>query len=208
MSGTMACNCLGRNETWEHSGGMNNCIGGQVLCIQLYRTPIIQIIAIDMEVMIQDDVFLKKIFKRKWRRGIAYHGCVMDYLSRPQKVAFTLRRLMEVPFYQGRIIIQYWEDEKKMIRIFARHGVKNYEIVRPYKHGVTPGYININISSDSFNAKFLQELFTRHYGKDFSTDNAIDIVLFVVIDTGGNEIIAFHFYDDRGFYEYFVRKRM
>ena len=161
-----------------------------------------------MELTIQDDVLLKKIFKRKWRRGIAYHGCIMDYLSRPQKVAFTLKRLMEVPLYKGRIIIQYWEEEKKMIRIFARHGVKNYEIVRPYKHGVTPGYININISSDSFNAKFLQELTARHYGMDFSTDNSINIVLFVVIDTGGSEIIAFHFYDDRGFYEYFVRKRM
>ena len=159
----------------------------------------------EMELTIQDDVFLKKIFKRKLRRGIAYHGCIMDYLSRPQKVAFTLKRLMEVPLYKGRIIVQYWEEEKKMIRIFARHGIKDYEIVRPYKHGVTPGYININISGDSFNTKFLQELYARHYGKDFSTDNAIDIVLFVVIDTGENEIIAFHFYDDRGFYEYFVR---
>lgn len=159
-----------------------------------------------MELTIQDDVFLKKIFKRKIRRGIAYHGCIMDYLSRPQKVAFTLKRLTEVPLYKSRIIIQYWEEEKKLTRICARHGVKDYEIVRPYKQGVTPGYININISGDSFNVKFLQELVARHYGKDFSTDNAIDIVLFVVIDTGENEIIAFHFYDDRGFYEYFVRK--
>lgn len=161
-----------------------------------------------MEITIQDDIFLKKIFNRKWRRGIAYHGCIMDYLSRPQKVAFTLKRLMEVPLSQGRIIIQYWEDEKKILQLFARHSVKDYEIIRSYKHGVTPGYININISGGSLNAKFLHELFIRHYGKDFSADNAIDIVPFVAIDTGEDEIIAFHFYDDRGFYEYFVRKQI
>ena len=161
-----------------------------------------------MEVMIQDDVFLEKIFKRKWRRGIAYNCCVMDYLSRPQKVLFTVKRIMEVPLSKGRIVIHYWEEDKKMLRIFARHGIIDYEIVRPYKNGVTPGYINISISGDSLNAKFLQELFTRHYGKDFSTDNSIDIVPYMVIDTGGDEIVAFHFYDDRGFYEYFVRKSL
>ena len=161
-----------------------------------------------MEITIQDDVFLKKVFKRKRRRGIAYHGCIMDYLSRPQKVAFTMKRLMDVPFSKGRMIIQYWEDEKIMTRMLKRHGVKDYEIVRAYKQGATPGYLNINISGDTLDAKFLKELLTRHYGNDFSADNAIDIVPFVVIDTGGDEIIAFHLYDDRGFYEYFIRKNI
>lgn len=132
----------------------------------------------------------------------------MDYLSRPQKVAFTMKRLMDVPFSKGRMIIQYWEDEKIMTRMLKRHGVKDYEIVRAYKQGATPGYLNINISGDTLDAKFLKELLTRHYGNDFSADNAIDIVPFVVIDTGGDEIIAFHLYDDRGFYEYFIRKNI
>ena len=161
-----------------------------------------------MEITIQDDVFLKKIFKRKWKRGIAYHGCIMDYLSRPQKVAFTLKRLLEVPFFKGRIIIQYWEEEKLMKRMFARHGIQDYEIVRAYKHGVIPGYININISGESLDEKFMKELLTRHYGNDFSTDNSIDIVPFVIIDTGKDELVAFHLYDDRGFYEYFIRKSL
>lgn len=159
-----------------------------------------------MEISIKDDIFLKKVFKRKWRRGVAYHGCIMDYLSRPQKVSFTLKRLMEVPLSQARIIIQYWEENEKMKRIFVRHGIKDYEIVRSYKHGVTSGYVNINISDGSLNARFLRELLTRHYGKDFSTNNAIDIIPYIIIDTGGDEIIAFHLYDDRGFYEYFVCK--
>ena len=79
-----------------------------------------------MEVTIQDDVFLKKIFKRKWRRGVAYHGCIMDYLSRPQKVSFTLKRLMEVPLSQARIIIQYWEENEKMNAL-----VSSIELTQP-----------------------------------------------------------------------------
>jgi hypothetical protein len=40
----------------------------------------------------------------------------------------------------------------------------------------------------------------------FLRNNAIDIIPYIIIDTGGDEIIAFHLYDDRGYYEYFVRK--
>ena len=159
-----------------------------------------------MDLLINNNLFLKKIFKRKLRRSIAYHCCIMDYLSRAQKVEYTIKRLSEIPISHARIIIHYWEDEKKMIRILKRHKVTEYSIVREYKKGTTPGFLNINVVERTINIDFFKELLNRHYGCDFSTQNAIDIVPYVVIDTGRDELIAFHFYDDRGYYEYHIPK--
>ena len=159
-----------------------------------------------MEALIRDDIFLKKVFKRQLRRGIAYHCCVMDYLSRPQKVENTIKRINEISISHARIIIQYWEDDNKIVRILNRHKIENYRIIREYKNGQTPGYINID--NNAINSKFLKELLNRHYGNDFSAKNAIDIVAYVVIDTGRDEIVAFHLYDDRGYYEYFIPKTL
>ena len=68
---------------------------------------------IDMDSLINNNLFLKKIFKRQLKRGIAYHCCIMEYLSRSQKVEYTIRRLSEIPISHARIIIHFWEDEKK-----------------------------------------------------------------------------------------------
>ena len=43
-----------------------------------------------MDRIIKDDVFLKKVFKRQIKQGIAYHSCVMDYLTISQKVKYTI----------------------------------------------------------------------------------------------------------------------
>lgn len=66
-----------------------------------------------MEALIKDDIFLKKVFKRQLKRGIAYYCCIMEYLSRPQKVKYIIRRLSDIPILRARIIIQYWEEDKK-----------------------------------------------------------------------------------------------
>lgn len=162
---------------------------------------------INMDRIIKDDVFLKKVFKRQIKQGIAYHSCVMDYLTISQKVKYTIRRLSEIPILSARIIIQYWEDDKTMMRMLSRHKINDYCVVRGYKNGQTPGYLNIDIDKKVFNPKFVKELLNRHYGNDFSKQNAIDIIPYVVIDTGGDEIIAFHLYDDRGYYEYYIPKK-
>ncbi len=161
-----------------------------------------------MEAYITDDTFLKKVFKRQLKRGIAYHCCVMDNLSRPQKVEYVIKRLSEIPILRARILIQYWEEDNKMTRILNRHKINNFGIVRSYKNGQTPGYLNINIVEPKINTLFIKELINRHYGNDFSIKKAIDIIPYVVIDTGGDEIIAFHLYDDRGYYEYFIPKKI
>lgn len=161
-----------------------------------------------MDRLIGDDIFLKKVFKRQIKRGIAYHGCIMDFLSRPQKVGYTIKRINEIPISNARIIIQYWEDNNRILKILHRHKIDEYRVVREYKNGQKPGYLNINIDNDVINTKFLKELLIKHYGNDFSVKNAIDIVAYIVIDTGGDEIIAFHLYDDRGYYEYFIPKTL
>lgn len=163
---------------------------------------------IDMDSLINNNLFLKKIFKRQLKRGIAYHCCIMEYLSRSQKVEYTIRRLSEIPISHARIIIHFWEDEKKMIRILNRHKVTDYSIVREYKKGTTPGLLNINVVAGTVIIDFLRAILNRHYGYDFSTQNAIDIVPYIVIDTGRDELIAFHLYDDRGYYEYHIPQRI
>ena len=91
--------------------------------------------------------------------------------------------------------------------MLSRHKINDYCIVRGYKNGQTPGYLNIDIDKKVFYPKFVKELLNRHYGNDFSKQNAIDIIPYVVIDTSEDEIIAFHLYDDRGYYEYYIPKK-
>ena len=93
------------------------------------------------------------------------------------------------------------------MRMLSRHKINDYCVVRGYKNGRTPGYLNIDIDKKVFNPKFVKELLNRHYGNDFSKQNAIDIIPYVVIDTSEDEIIAFHLYDDRGYYEYYIPKK-
>ena len=121
-----------------------------------------------MDRIIKDDAFLKKVFKRQIKQGIAYHSCVMDYLTISQKVKYTIRRLSEIPILSARIIIQYWEDDKTMMRMLSRHKINDYCVVRGYKNEQTPGYLNIDIDKKVFNPKFVKELLNRHYGNDFS----------------------------------------
>lgn len=156
-----------------------------------------------MKELFTNDIYLKKVFARRIKRGIARYCCIMDYMSRPQKVKHTIKRLSEIPVKRARIIIQYWEDDNKMAKILKRHNIV-YRVTREYKNGATPGLIDITISNEQINRKFFKELLSRHYGHDFSANNAIDIIQFVIIDAGGDEIIAFHLYDDRGFYEYYI----
>ena len=160
-----------------------------------------------MNKLIYNDVFWQKVFKRKFRTGIAYHACIMDYLSSKQRVFFTIQRLMEIPISQARIVIQYWEKTKVATDLLDKYGLNSYQVKREYKKGhVKPGYINIDVSSQTLNEAFLYELLKRHYDKDFSRPNALDLVPYFIIDTGNSEIIAIKCYDDRGFYQYFIRK--
>jgi hypothetical protein len=114
---------------------------------------------------------------------------------------------MEIPISQARIVIQYWESSKVVTDLLDKYGLDSYQVKREYKKNhVKPGYINIDISSQILNEQFLLELFTRHYGLDFSRPNALNLVPYFIIDTGNAEIIAIKCYDDRGFYQYFIRK--
>jgi len=160
-----------------------------------------------MDKAIYNDEFWLKVFKRKYRIGIAYNACIMDYLSSKQRVLFTIRRLMEIPISQARIVIQYWEKTKVVTDLLNKYGLNSYQVIREYKiNHVKPGYINIDISSQTLNELFLHELLTRHYSIDFSRSYALNLVPYFIIDTGNTEIIAIKCYDDRGFYQYFVRK--
>ena len=160
-----------------------------------------------MDNVIYNDEFWQRVFKRKFRAGIAYHACIMDYLSSKQRVLFTIRRLMEIPISQARIVIQYWEKTKVVTDLLDKYGLNSYQVIREYKiNHVKPGYINIDISSNALNELFLHELLTRHFGLDFSRSNALNLVPYFIIDTGNKEIIAIKCYDDRGFYQYFIRK--
>ena len=114
---------------------------------------------------------------------------------------------MEIPISQARIVIQYWEKTKTVTDLLDKYGLNSYQVIREYKiNHVKPGYINIDISSQTFNELFLHELLARHYGLDFSRSNALNLVPYFIIDTGNLEIIAIKCYDDRGFYQYFIRK--
>lgn len=160
-----------------------------------------------MKKSIDNDIFFEKVLKRKITRGIAYHCCIMDNLAKSIKVDFVIRRINEVPFKEGRLILLYWEETDKLIDLFKEYNIHSYNIIREYKiNHVKPGYISMNIDSFFINSKFFKVLLKRHFGYDFSENNSLGLWPNIVIDTGKDEIVLFHLYDDRGFYEYFIRK--
>ena len=83
-----------------------------------------------MDKAIYNDEFWLKVFKRKYRIGIAYNACIMDYLSSKQRVLFTIRRLMEIPISQARIVIQYWEKTKVVTDLLDKYGLNSYQVIR------------------------------------------------------------------------------
>ena len=130
----------------------------------------------------------------------------MDNLSIKQKVEFAVRRITEIPFQEGRMVIEYWDNFNEITELLNMYNM-DYNIVRGHKRGhMTPGVININ-AQKKFNPDFLRKLLTGHYGFDFSLPGCLHITPYVIIDTGLNEVIAIKLYDDRGFYEYYLSKK-
>ena len=157
---------------------------------------------------IYDDQFLLSVFKHKRKRGIVCLSWFLDDLARPQKVDFVMARLSEFHICEARIIIQYWEDKKKLIRLFKRYNIEEYEIKREYKKNhATPGYINIHVRNKSLPLDFLKVFLTRHYGNDFERPYSLSVTPYIIIDNGNDEIIAIKLYDDRGAYQYYIKKK-
>lgn len=162
-----------------------------------------------MEISIYNDVFLKKVFNRKIKRPVVY--CVasfMDHLSMQDKIDFTINRLNEVKFKKARIIIEYWNDLDKILKLLIKNKMSDYTIIKPYKKNrIKPGVLSIDIKSKQIDRNFLKSLLKRHYAYDFAYPNRLEITPYIVMDTGINEIIAFKLYDDRGFYEYHIKNK-
>lgn len=163
-----------------------------------------------MEISIYNDVLLKKVFNRKIKRPVAYSvASFMDHLSMKNKIDYTIRRLTEIQFQHARIIIEYWNDLEKIIELLKRFELFDYKIILPYKRNrIKPGVLSVNINTKQINQDFLKIFLKRHYGYDFSYSNRLEITPYIILDTGINEIIAFKLYDDRGYYEYHILKRI
>ena len=157
------------------------------------------------EYTIYDNNFLRKVFCRKLKRGIATIECDLSEMSFMKKVTFVVDRLSKMRFLEARMILEFWEKANDIIRVLEDCHVYEYKLVREYKSQKTPGIIDIQFSG-SIDTHFLEVLITKHYGCELAKEDALSVWPFLAIDDG-KQITAIKLYDDRGFYEYVWLKK-
>lgn len=144
--------------------------------------------------------FLRKLFARKLKRGIARIECDMEEMAFKNKVRFVVHRLSKMRFFEARMILEFWENNEDIMSLLRECQIQEFKLIREYKGRKTPGVIIIHFT-ESFDAHFLEVLITKHYGYELAKADSLSVWPFLAIDDG-KQIIAIKLYDDRGFYEY------
>lgn len=157
------------------------------------------------EYTIYDNNFLRKVFCRKLKKGIATIECDLEGMSFKKKVTFVVDRLSKMKFLEARMILEFWEKTNDIIQMLEECHVYEYKLIREYKGRKTPGVIDIQFLG-SIDAHFLKVLITKHYGYELAKEDALSVWPFLAIDDG-KQITAIKLYDDRGFYEYVWLKK-
>ena len=158
-----------------------------------------------MEYTIYNDIFLKRVFNRKLRKGLAHIKGSTACMSFKDKIQFTVDRLSDIRFKVARMILEYWEDTNEIVALLERFQIRNYEVVREYRVGcVTPGIINVYFSK-SFDPSFLKVFITKHFSYEQSKSGAWNVWPLLAIDTD-TQIIAIKLFSNREFHEYIYLK--
>ena len=154
---------------------------------------------------IHNDAFLKRVFNRKLRKGLARIQCSMACMSFTDKIQFVVDRLSDMRFNVARMILEYWEDTNEVVALLERFQIRNYEVVREYRMGsVTPGIINIYFSK-SFDSSFLKVFITKHFGYESAKKRAWDVWPLLAIDTD-TQIVAIKLFSNSEFHEFVYLK--
>ncbi len=155
---------------------------------------------------IHNDVFLKRIFERKLRRGLVRMQVWLNRMSFKGKVQFVVDKLSEMRFNEARIILEHWENTSEIVDFLEKFQIKKYEIVRKYKMGhLTPGLINIYFFDD-FDSAFLRIFIIKHFSYEAARPGAWNLWPLLAIDTT-SQIIAIKLFSNREFQEYIYLKK-
>ena len=154
---------------------------------------------------IYNDAFLKRVFERKLRKGLARIQVWLNRMSFNDKILFVVDRLSEMRFNEARIILEYWESTNEIVELLENFQAIKYEIVRKYKMGnLTPGLINIYFF-DSFDPVFLRIFITKHFGYEPNRRAAWNVWPLFAIDTD-TQIVAIKLFSNREFQEFVCLK--
>ena len=165
----------------------------------IYNFPNIHIL---MEKTIFNDSFISKLLKGKYKTKVAIRNCDLEKLYFKQKVEFTVSRLASLPYNEARLMIQFWEDKNRIMKILNKHSIHNYKFQRDYYGLYTPGILDIFFQKGEFKNLFLKDIITKHYGFELAQKDSLNIMMFYTTSTS-KEISVIHIYDDRGFREYY-----
>lgn len=156
-------------------------------------------------VSIYNDAFLKRVFERKLRKGLARIQVWLNRMSFSDKILFVVDRLSEIRFNEARMILEYWESTSEIVEFLENFLSIKYEIVRKYKMGnLTPGLINIYFFG-SFDPVFLRIFITKHFGYELNRSRAWNVWPLLAIDTD-TQIIAIKLFSNREFQEFVYLK--
>ena len=158
------------------------------------------------EFSIYNDVFLKRVFERKLRKGLVHIQGSMACMSFNDKIQFVVERLSEMHFKEARIILEHWEYTSEIVALLEKFQIKDFEIVREYKMGrLTPGIINIYFFN-YFDPAFLRVFITKHFSYESARAGAWNVWPLLAIDTD-IQIVAIKLFSNSAFHEYVCLKK-
>lgn len=157
-----------------------------------------------MKYNINNISFIRRIFKRKIKRGVAFIACNMDCMAMADKVDFVIERICSISFKRAVVFVEYWENEEVLKKTLRSCNISTYKFVREYRQGnMRPGLLVVEFA-ETIDIRFLRNIISKHFNFEHAVSGSLQIIPYVLIDDDVR-IYAFKLYDDRGFYEYVIR---
>lgn len=159
-----------------------------------------------MNEIIYNDTFLRKVFNQEIVKDIVIINHETNNLNRSNKVNYAIDYLQKHDFIKGRVIIEFQEDTKRVLRLLHSFNITEYEIVRRYTvSNIRPGLLSMGITKQNLNIMFIKKIIQKLYDYDYERPGSLNLTLYIVLDKGENGIIGLRYFDDRGFCEFAIQ---
>jgi hypothetical protein len=119
----------------------------------------------------------------------------LDDYEFTKRIDFVLNQIKNHAQREFICEIKYWEDNNKMEN-FLQQLKTPYSIVKEYKNGKKCGIIVIN--DKKLDIHFFKNLLINHYNYELAYEPALSVKIMLFINYE-DYLMAFDFYDDRGF---------
>lgn len=158
------------------------------------------------DICIENEHLINGVLRRRITSNVVRLCYVTETLSMANKIKYVVRHISGIRYEKAKVCIVNWEKVERLVKILRECKISTYKIIREYKDGICKnGEIDVHFEASQIDQKFLDRLVRRHFGYDFSLPHSISVCPIFVFETK-YELMIIHLYDDRGFYEYLLKK--